>query len=76
MSLFMEPERGAVLRREGQPRSWFYRFSDPMMQPYVILDGLATKLLTNEQLERIYELREDDEPPPTEAETTEPRPLF
>lgn len=46
---FMEPERGAVLQRTGTPRRFFYRFADPMFQPYVILDGLASGRLTEDQ---------------------------
>lgn len=76
LAQFLEAERGAVLWREGQPRRYFYRFSDPMMQPYVILDGLATGLITNEQLDQIYALRDGDKELPTEEETSEPPQLF
>jgi hypothetical protein len=60
---FLEPERGAVLRREGEKRSYFYRFSDPIVQPYVILNGLAEGMLTDEQLFALQdaESTEDDE---------------
>jgi len=50
---FLEPERGSVLHREGEPRRYFYRFSDPIMQPYVILNGLAEGLITSAQLRQI-----------------------
>lgn len=69
---FLEPTRGAVLQREGEPRKYFYRFSDPIMQPYVILDGLAEGLIANDQLEA---LRSDDSGP-DEFETVRPQPLF
>jgi hypothetical protein len=48
MNAFMEKDRGAVLQRTGTPRNYRYRFSDPMMQPYVILRGLQDGLLTDE----------------------------
>lgn len=55
LSHFLGPERGAVLQREGAPRRWFYRFTDPILQPYVILKGLADGLFDEEQLARIQE---------------------
>jgi hypothetical protein len=39
-----------VLRREGSSRRYFYRFTDPIFQPYVVLNGLSTGLITDEQL--------------------------
>ncbi len=49
LSQFLEPERGAVLHREGTSRRYFYRFRDPILQPFIVLTGLATGLLTEEQ---------------------------
>jgi Cdc6-like AAA superfamily ATPase len=49
LSQFLEPERGAVLQREGSPRKYFYRFADPIFQPYVVLHGLSTEMITDEQ---------------------------
>lgn len=31
-----------ILVREGEDRRWRYRFRDPLMEPYVLLDGLQT----------------------------------
>jgi hypothetical protein len=50
LSQFLEAERGSVLRREGSSRRYFYRFTDPIFQPYVVLNGLSTGLITDEQL--------------------------
>jgi hypothetical protein len=33
--------RGAVLKRSGVKRRFRYRFTDPLMQPFVIMKGLA-----------------------------------
>jgi Cdc6-like AAA superfamily ATPase len=52
LSQFLEAERGAVLHREGSSRRYFYRFSDPIFQPYVILSGLSEGLVTAEQVRR------------------------
>jgi Cdc6-like AAA superfamily ATPase len=48
MNAFCEDERGRVLQRFGTKRSYRYRFSDPMMQPFVILKGLNEGRLTDE----------------------------
>jgi energy-coupling factor transporter ATP-binding protein EcfA2 len=50
---FSGSERGNILQRHGEPRRYFYRFDDPMMQPFIILDGLSKGLITNELLESI-----------------------
>lgn len=38
---FCDPARGKTLERFGEPRNYRYRFTDPMMQPFVIMKGLA-----------------------------------
>lgn len=48
MNAFCEEDRGEVLQRNGTPRSYRYRFSDPLVQPYVILKGLSEGRLTDE----------------------------
>ena len=35
-----------ILVREGEERRWRYRFRDPLMEPYVLLDGLRTGAIT------------------------------
>lgn len=76
LSQFLEPERGAVLQREGTSRRYFYRFSDPILQPYVILNGLAAGLITDEQLQRFQSPEEDAGVTPGDFETTRPQSLF
>lgn len=75
LSQFLEAERGAVLYREGAPKRYFYRFSDPIFQPYVILRGVAEGLVTEDAV-REYQERERPDTTPTENETTEPQQLF
>ena len=48
MNAFCEEDRGRVLQRFGTARSFRYRFSDPVMQPFVILKGLNEGRLTDE----------------------------
>jgi len=39
------PKRGSVLQQIGAERVYRYRFSDPAMQPYVIMKGIQDKFL-------------------------------
>lgn len=49
-SLCME-ERGQVLQKFGTPRNYRYRFTDPMLQPYVILKALSEGTLDDSSAE-------------------------
>ena len=60
LKLFASDERGNVLQQHGSERRFFYRFTDPMMQPFVILNGVAKGLLTEERLHEIKSLVEED----------------
>lgn len=75
LARFLEPERGSVLQREGEPRNYFYRFGDPILQQFVVLNGLSERLISDEQL---VELRGRDQttPIPGEYEASEPPQLF
>jgi Cdc6-like AAA superfamily ATPase len=62
---FIHEKRGCVLVRRGDARQHRYRFTDPMMQPFVIMKGirenmvdasLKSKLLYREQLSLPTEL--------------------
>jgi Cdc6-like AAA superfamily ATPase len=76
LSQFLESERGAVLQREGSSRRYFYRFTDPIFQPYVILTGLSQDLISGEQLRQLQGRDDEDEPIPGEYETSAPPRLF
>jgi Cdc6-like AAA superfamily ATPase len=76
LSQFLEPERGAVLQREGTSRRYFYRFADPILQPYVVLNGLAAGLISDEQLRRLQRQEVADDMTPGTFETNKPQSLF
>jgi len=38
---FCSPERGPVLKQVGYPRRYKYRFINPLLDPYVIMRGIA-----------------------------------
>jgi len=48
---FCEEERGPVLKKEGYPRRYRFRFINPLLEPYVIMHGLSKKLITENELE-------------------------
>ncbi|MEA2493395.1 MAG: hypothetical protein QOJ29_1306 [Thermoleophilaceae bacterium] len=50
LNKFTEPSRGCVLQKIGEPRRYFYRFENPLLQPFVVLNGLATNLISEELL--------------------------
>lgn len=52
LSEFINNERGSVLKRTGSSRRFRYRFSNPLIQPYVIMRGLADGIVTEETLKR------------------------
>jgi Cdc6-like AAA superfamily ATPase len=76
LSQFLEPERGAVLQREGSSRRYFYRFADPIFQPYVILAGLSRGLITDDQLRKLQKRDEGELSTPSAYETSSPQQLF
>jgi Cdc6-like AAA superfamily ATPase len=57
LNAFTDDARGAALEKTGEPRRWFYRFSDPLLQPYVILDGLARKIIDEEAVAELQRSR-------------------
>jgi len=54
MNEFTTDKRQNVLRRLGEARNYRYCFTDPMMQPFVILKGLNEGLIT-EQIAELFE---------------------
>lgn len=45
MNEFCEPSRKKVLERVGEARNYRYRFTDPLLQPFIIMKGLAEGLV-------------------------------
>jgi hypothetical protein len=45
LNTFCEESRGQVLERKGEKRRYRFRFSSPIMEPYVILRGVADGLV-------------------------------
>lgn len=65
MNAFCDPQRRRVLERFGEPRNQRYRFTDPLMPPFIVVKGLADGLISDdiaEVFENRRQLRLFDEP--------------
>jgi Cdc6-like AAA superfamily ATPase len=49
---FTTESRGAILQKEGVKRRFRFRFSNPLMQPFVVMKGVASGILSEEVLKR------------------------
>lgn len=48
-----EDDRGAILEQIGSERKYRYRFVEPMMQPFVLMQGLRNNLITRQQVSEL-----------------------
>lgn len=47
---FSESKRGNILTKSGERRFYRYKFTDPLMQPYIIMEGITNKKITRKAL--------------------------
>jgi len=66
---FTKEERGRILSRHGPERQRFYRFENPMLQPFVILSGLSKKLITEDMVQGRPTIVEIPNEPPLPFDT-------
>jgi len=52
---FSSPERGNVLEKAGTQRKFRFRFRNPLLQPYVIMRGLADNMLPGDALSMLQQ---------------------
>jgi len=50
INAFITPSRGTILERVGKERAYRYKFTDPKMQPYVIMRGIEEGTVTHDAL--------------------------
>jgi Cdc6-like AAA superfamily ATPase len=50
---FSETKRGDILKKMGQTRRFRYRFTNPLMPPFVIMRGFTEKKVTSEVLKEV-----------------------
>lgn len=51
---FCDIKRGPILEKEGPKRSVRFRFINPLMQPYVVMSGIANGLTSRAQLDEFH----------------------
>lgn len=54
---FCDNKRGPVLIKEGSPRSYRYRFSEPLLPPFIYMTALKDGVLTADQLGEMTRLK-------------------
>lgn len=53
LSAFSQARRGNVLERIGQPRSYRFRFQDPMVVPFTFMDAVASGIVDEDHLAKL-----------------------
>lgn len=53
-------ERGNVLKKSGARRTFKYNFSEPAMQPYIIMKSLKNGIISREIFEKFYVRRQKE----------------
>jgi Cdc6-like AAA superfamily ATPase len=54
LNAFTELDRGAVLKKEGVPRRYMYRFRNPLLQPFAILAAIAAGSIPEDYKTELY----------------------
>ncbi len=44
-------DRGLVLKRSGERRTFKFQFADPLMRPFIVMKSIENKIITNEMLD-------------------------
>lgn len=52
LSGFTGDIRGGILKKSGEERSYRFRFKNPLMKPYIIMQGLSGNFINKEFLEK------------------------
>lgn len=50
LNALSDDKRGRVLKKEGDKKRFGYRFTNPLLQPYVLMRGLNEGMLTQQQI--------------------------
>lgn len=50
LNAFCEDDRGRILQKTGKSRRYRFRFTNPLMQPFVIMQALADEMIQTELL--------------------------
>ncbi len=61
MAEFCEEKRGCVLHRTGTKRNYRYRFSNPLIPPYVIMNGIHSGLVSQTLVDELTDTTPNDD---------------
>jgi energy-coupling factor transporter ATP-binding protein EcfA2 len=75
LNKFTDPARGSVLQKVGEPRRFFYRFANPLLQPYVILNGISTGRLDAAYLDELQREQQEAVDVAATVPNEPPRPI-
>lgn len=56
LNKFGEPDRGTMLQKTGEKRRFRYRFRVPLIQPYIIMQGLKDRHITRADIEGLFKM--------------------
>jgi Cdc6-like AAA superfamily ATPase len=56
LSEFCTERRGQILQQTGRSRNYRYRFTDPLMEPFIVLKGLFDELIDEDTIARVTSL--------------------
>ena len=48
-----EVDHGRILEQVGTPRKYRYRFAEPMMQPFILMNGRRNNLISRQQIDEL-----------------------
>jgi len=54
LNAFTELDRGSVLRKDGTPRKYIYRFRNPLLQPFAIFSALAEGVIPEDYKRELF----------------------
>jgi len=53
LNKFASGDCGEVLQKSGQNRRYRYRFKNPLLQPFVVMRGVADKLIDADKVDKL-----------------------
>lgn len=65
MNEFCDDKRGSILEKIGTRRNFRYRFRNPLLPPYIVMNGITQSLITDEDAARLQKPSSQDDDPRT-----------
>ncbi|MGW5050484.1 AAA family ATPase [Actinokineospora sp. NPDC004072] len=61
---FASDDKGNVLKREGSPRKYTFRFQNPLLQPFSVMAACRAGIIPDDYMSEIFRAPDTDEIPP------------